>query len=79
MARNTSITLGNHFDDPTNQQLSYGRYGYASEVVRAGLRLLEEHESKLNALRTKLTEGEQTGYAKYSLDSLIDELDSTNK
>ena len=79
MARNTSINLGDHFDDFINQQLSCGRYGSASEVIRAGLRLLEEHETKLNALRTKLTEGEQSGYAEYSLDSLINELDGTDK
>ncbi|WP_372747857.1 type II toxin-antitoxin system ParD family antitoxin, partial [Litorivivens sp.] len=45
MARNTSITLGPHFDDFIAAQLENGRYGSASEVVRAGLRLLEETES----------------------------------
>ncbi len=75
MARNTSINLGTHFDEFINQQLSYGRYGSASEVIRAGLRLLEEREAKLNALRTMLTEGEKSGFADYSLDAFIDELD----
>lgn len=79
MARNTSINLGNHFDDFINQQLSCGRYGSASEVIRAGLRLLEEHEAKLSALRAKLTEGEQSGYAEYTLGSFIDELDGADK
>lgn len=79
MARNTSINLGNHFDDFINQQLSHGRYGSASEVIRAGLRLLEEHEAKLHALRAKLTEGEQSGYTDYSLDSFIEELDGPDK
>lgn len=78
MARNTSINLGNHFDEFINQQLSHGRYGSASEVIRAGLRLLEEHEAKLNALRAMLTEGEDSGYTDYSLDSLIEELDRPN-
>lgn len=79
MARNTSINLGTHFNDFINQQLNHGRYGSASEVIRAGLRLLEEHEAKLNALRAKLTEGEQSGYTEYSLDSLINELDGADK
>jgi antitoxin ParD1/3/4 len=75
MARNTSINLGIHFDDFINQQITYGRYGSASEVIRAGLRLLEEHEAKLHALRTMLSEGENSGFTSYSLDSFIEELD----
>lgn len=61
MARNTSISLGDHFSAFVDQQLAQGRYGSASEVVRAGLRLLEEHEAKLQALRAALIEGEQSG------------------
>lgn len=49
MARNTSISLGDHFASFIDQQVQGGRYGSASDVVRAGLRLLEEHESKLQA------------------------------
>jgi antitoxin ParD1/3/4 len=75
MARNTSINLGTHFDTFINQQLSHGRYGSASEVIRAGLRLLEERETKLNTLRSMLTDGENSGISDYSLSSLIDELD----
>lgn len=77
MARNTSITLGAHFDEFIASQLDSGRYGSESEVVRAGLRLLEQTESKLEHLRRLLDEGEQSGMAEdYSLDSLIAELDS---
>lgn len=61
MAKNTSITLGEHFSTFVNQQLSQGRYGSTSEVVRAGLRLLEERETRLEALRAALIEGEQSG------------------
>lgn len=61
MVKNTSISLGDHFSGFVERQLAQGRYGSASEVVRAGLRLLEEHETKLAALRAALVEGEQSG------------------
>lgn len=75
MAKNTSITLGEHFDGFISSQVNTGRYGSASEVVRAGLRLLERTESKTEALRRLLIEGEQSGIAEYSLDAFIEEVD----
>jgi antitoxin ParD1/3/4 len=61
MAKNTSVTLGDHFADFIHKQVAQGRFGSASEVVRAGLRLLEEHEAKVKALRDALIAGEQSG------------------
>ena len=78
MAKNTSVTLGDHFDQFINQQVSSGRYGSASEVVRAGLRALEDQETKLMNLRNLLVEGENSGVSDYSYDSLISELDKDN-
>lgn len=63
MTRTISITLGEPFEAFIAQQIEAGRYGNASEVVRAGLRLLEEREQKLHALSQKLIEGEASGDA----------------
>lgn len=75
MQKNTSVTLGAHFERFIAQQVATGRYGSASEAVRAGLRLLEERETKLSILRQALKEGEDSGRADYSLQGLLDELD----
>ena len=61
MAKNTSMSLGDHFTGFIEAQLRDGRYGSASEVVRAGLRLLEEHETRVQALKDALTAGEESG------------------
>lgn len=63
MPKNTSVVLGQHFEDFISQQIEDGRYGNASEVIRASLRLLEEHEARILALRQALLEGEQSGNA----------------
>lgn len=61
MNKNTSITLGSHFANFVDAQLESGRFNSTSEVVRAGLRLLEDHETKVKALRDALIAGEQSG------------------
>ncbi len=63
MARNTSISLGDHFESFIRGQIKTGRYGSASEVVRASLRLLEEHEQRVAGLRQALIDGEASGDA----------------
>lgn len=59
--RNTSISLGPHFTSFIDSQVQGGRYGSTSDVVRAGLRLLEEHESKVKALQDALNAGLESG------------------
>ena len=61
MAKNTSMSLGDHFAGFINTQVQAGRYGSASDVVRAGLRLLEDHETKVKALQNALLAGEESG------------------
>ena len=61
MSKNTSITLGSYFDQFIQSILREGRYKNASEAVRAGLRLLEEEEQKIIALRHAIDEGVNSG------------------
>lgn len=63
MGRNTSISLGDHFENFIENSLSEGRFKNASEVVRAGLRLLEEEENKLLILKKHVKEGLESGRA----------------
>ena len=76
MQKNTSVTLGPHFEQFISQQVQNGRYGSASEAIRAGLRLLEAEETKLAALCQALIAGEKSGHAEYSLKGLLTELDA---
>ena len=55
--KNTSISLGNYFDQFVSNQVSVGRYKNVSEVIRAGLRLLEDEEAKVIALRNAIQKG----------------------
>ncbi|NRQ42405.1 type II toxin-antitoxin system ParD family antitoxin [Rheinheimera sp. YQF-2] len=77
----TSLSLGEHWEAFIKNEVSSGRYGSASEVVRDALRALEERKSKLEALRSHLSEGaKQAGNGdfvdNFSMDSLIQQLDS---
>lgn len=79
MPKNTSITLGQHFDAFITEQLKSGRYSSTSEIIRAGLRLLEESETHLTSLRKLLKEGEDSGFEDYSYDAFINELDNESR
>ncbi|WP_028280904.1 type II toxin-antitoxin system ParD family antitoxin [Arthrobacter sp. H5] len=61
MAQNTSISLDDHFAGFLSREVETGRYRSASEVVRAGLRLLEDQETHMSALRAALITGEESG------------------
>ncbi|MFS0895138.1 type II toxin-antitoxin system ParD family antitoxin [Microbacterium sp. 179-I 3D3 NHS] len=72
MAQNTSISLDEHFSGFLSREVASGRYRSASEVVRAGLRLLEDQETQLAALRASLIAGENSGEAEpFDFDAFI--------
>ena len=77
----TSLSLGEHWEVFIKNEISTGRYGSASEVVRDALRSMEERKSKLEALRSHLMQGAEQAKAgqfvdDFSMDSLINDLDS---
>ena len=63
-SKNTSVTLGEHFEHIIQTSIESGRYASASEVIRAGLRLIDEKEQKIRMLREAIEAGEQSGYVK---------------
>jgi antitoxin ParD1/3/4 len=63
MSKNTSISLGEQYDAFIRRQIAKGRFGSASEAVRAGLRLLEDQENRLERLREAIDEGDASGPA----------------
>ncbi|WP_263603065.1 type II toxin-antitoxin system ParD family antitoxin [Chryseobacterium sp. PET-29] len=63
MGRNTSVSLGDYFEDFVDSKVSEGRFKNASEVIRAGLRLLEQEENKIQMLKNAIEEGISSGIA----------------
>ena len=61
MSKNTSVALGEHFENFIAYKIRTGRYASASEVIRAGLRLLEEEENQMDYIREALEQGEKSG------------------
>jgi antitoxin ParD1/3/4 len=79
MARNTSISLGDHFIKFLDAQVASGRYGSTSEVVRAGLRLLETQEYRVQALQDALKAGEDSGAAvPFDVESFLGRMRATD-
>lgn len=75
MSKNTSISISAYFNDFIQSKISTGRYKNASEVIRAGLRLLEQEEDKVIALRTAIQEGIESGVANdFNLESHLEDL-----
>lgn len=64
MGRNTSVSLGEYFEDFVENRITEGRYKNVSEVIRAGLRLLEEEENKVQILKSAIQDGIESGVAK---------------
>ncbi|MFN8278662.1 MAG: type II toxin-antitoxin system ParD family antitoxin [Saprospiraceae bacterium] len=64
MAKNTSVTLGEHFEQIIEKSIESGRYSSASEVIREGLRLVDEREQRIKILQEAIEAGEKSGYVK---------------
>lgn len=64
MGKNTSVSLGNYFEEFVEDKVEEGRYKNVSEVIRAGLRLLEQEENKIRILRNEIQKGINSGIAK---------------
>lgn len=64
MSKNTSVSLGEHFEKIIEDSIASGRYSSASEVIREGLRLVEEREQKIRMVREAIEAGEKSGYVK---------------
>ena len=67
MAKNSSVSLGDHFETFVDERVKAGRYASASDAVRAGLRLLEQEETRLEALRAALVKGEESALPRTSI------------
>jgi antitoxin ParD1/3/4 len=71
MSTTTSINLGNHFKEFLSRLTKAGRFGSASEAVRAALRLLEDEEAKYGVLMKALEEGEESGECTENFDDVV--------
>lgn len=78
--KTTSVALGPYFENFIASTIQTGRYNNASEVIRAGLRMLEENERKILELRTAIEDGENSGrYEGFDADSFLESLKSNHR
>lgn len=75
MAKNTSILIGDHFNNFISEQVKTGKFSSASDVVRAALRLFEQNETRKDRLIKALEEGENSGFVEnFDRDEFLAEL-----
>ncbi|HLN94142.1 MULTISPECIES: type II toxin-antitoxin system ParD family antitoxin [unclassified Flavobacterium] len=75
MAKNTSILLGDHFENFISEEIKSGRFSSASEVVRSALRLLEVQQQKIRQLRHEIEQGEKSGFVEdFNADDYLESL-----
>lgn len=79
MGKNTSVSLGDHFESFVDQSVAEGRYSNASEVIRAGLRLLEEEEQRISALKNAVEEGIHSGFISFDAGQHLKSLKAKRK
>jgi antitoxin ParD1/3/4 len=79
MSKNTSFVLGVHFDDFVTRKISDGRFTSTSEAIRAGMRLLEEHEMKIDALRHAIDQGFSGEFKDFDINRVKQQLASKRK
>lgn len=79
MAKNTSVTLGPRYEEFIAQMVASGRYATSSEVIRAGLRMIEDYEQRLEVLRREIQKGEGSGLAEdFDFNEFIEKLKRGN-
>ncbi|MBQ9722783.1 MAG: type II toxin-antitoxin system ParD family antitoxin [Bacteroidales bacterium] len=75
MARTVTVTLGSHYEEFIQANIAGGRFNNVSEVIRAALRLMEDEETRLAAIRAALIEGEESGIVEdFDPDQFLKEL-----
>lgn len=75
MAKNTSILLGEYFENFISEQIKSGKFSSASEVIRTALRIFEHEESKKSLLINELKKGEKSGFSKdFNRDSFLNKI-----
>ncbi len=80
MGKNTSVALGDHFENFISAKVKTGKYSSASEVIRTALRLMEEQEEKKNILLQALKDGEESGMVEdFDPDALLQELHAKHR